>query len=302
MTTFIMMCGLVGSGKSFQAKKLALKYNAVVIESDAVRKELYGDAATQGDNNALFNSIHKEIVRLLSEEKNVILDATNISYKHRVALLDKLKKINVTKACYLMATQYKTCLEQNKNRDREVPEYVIKRMRESFTCPQYNEGWDKIEIVYNYDKNDYDMDDYLKEIENFQQDNPHHTKTLGEHVKTVAQKIDTRRESTELLYYVALLHDNGKRYTKVFHNMKDEPSETSHYYNHENVGAYEALFYLKEFFDLPENILYGCGLIQYHMRPYKLETEKAKYKLLRLVGEEMYNDLIVLNKADAIMH
>jgi hypothetical protein len=38
------------------------------------------------------------------------------------------------------------------------------------------------------------------------------------------------------------------------------------------------------------------------MRPYKLETEKAKYKLLRLVGEEMYGDLIVLNEADAIMH
>jgi len=300
MTTFIMMCGLVGSGKSFQAKKLALEYNAIIIESDAVRKELYGDAATQGDNNILFQSIHSEIARLLLEGSNVILDATNISYKHRTALLDKLKKLNVEKVCYLMATQYKICLEQNKNRDREVPEQVIKRMRENFTCPQYNEGWDKIEIVYNYDNANYDMDDYLKEIENFDQENPHHTKTLGEHVKTVAKKIDERRESTELLYYVALLHDNGKRYSKVFRNMKGEPSEIAHYYNHPNVGAYEALFYLREIFDLSENILYGCGLIQYHMRHYDLNTEKSKNKLRLLVGEEMYNDLSILNMADKL--
>jgi hypothetical protein len=62
------------------------------------------------------------------------------------------------------------------------------------------------------------------------------------------------------------------------------------------------MFYLKNLDFVDKGIIYICGIIQYHMRPYKLETEKAKDKLMRLVGEDMYCDLIVLNKADAIMH
>jgi hypothetical protein len=198
-----------------------------------------------------------------------------------------------------MATQYKICLEQNKNREREVPENVIKRMRESFTCPQFNEGWDKIEIIYNYDIDDYRMSDYFEKVNAFDQENPHHTKTLGEHASTVGNALANKGDE---LCIAGFLHDNGKMYTKVFYNMKGDVSEIAHYYGHPNVGAYEALFYLNNIGTPEDKIIYVCGLIQFHMRPYDLDTEKSKDKLKRLVGEQMYNDLIVLNNADATMH
>ena len=40
---FIMMCGLVASGKSTKAKELAKEYNATIYSSDALREEMFGD-------------------------------------------------------------------------------------------------------------------------------------------------------------------------------------------------------------------------------------------------------------------
>ena len=45
-----MMIGLVGSGKSEQAKKLAAKYDAEIFSSDALREEMFGDINHQTDN------------------------------------------------------------------------------------------------------------------------------------------------------------------------------------------------------------------------------------------------------------
>lgn len=67
MPTFYMMCGLPGSGKSTQAKKMAEKLNASIFSSDAIRKEKYGDEAIQGNPNKIFSeliSISKSVFML----------------------------------------------------------------------------------------------------------------------------------------------------------------------------------------------------------------------------------------------
>lgn len=38
----IVMCGLSGSGKSTIAKELAVKYDAAIVSSDAIREEICG--------------------------------------------------------------------------------------------------------------------------------------------------------------------------------------------------------------------------------------------------------------------
>ena len=78
-----MLVGLPGSGKSTISNEL----NGEVFSSDALRKELWGDENTQGDNTLLFNELHKRIEKGLKEGKNCIYDATNINAKKRIQFL-----------------------------------------------------------------------------------------------------------------------------------------------------------------------------------------------------------------------
>jgi len=298
MTKLYVAVGLPASGKSHYAKVNA---PAHIVSSDTFREQEYGVEAIQGDNSKLFDKIHAHILSLLDKGIDVWFDATNTSAKNRIALLNKIPK-NVFKVAYVFATPYETCLHRNLNRARVVPVKVIERYWKSFTMPQYAEGWDDIEIVYSdYSLNDYSIQSYMEEADSFQQDNHHHEHTLGKHSRLVGEHF-YNSTSLPLFNHVGLLHDNGKRYTKVFNNMRGEPSDIAHYYGHENCGAYEAMFYLDaEKYSSPEIIL-GCGLIQYHMRPYMATTEKAKEKLKRLIGEDFYNYLMLLHEADVESH
>ena len=130
-----MMIGLAGSGKSYHAKELAEEYDATVFSSDALREKMFGDVNHQADNDVLFKELHKRIRECLASGKSAIYDACNISYKRRMEFLKSLNKIPCEKIAVLMATPYEVCLERNAQRERKVPEYVVKRMYMSFNVP-----------------------------------------------------------------------------------------------------------------------------------------------------------------------
>jgi predicted kinase len=94
----------------------------------------------------------------------VIYDATNLSYKKRKIFLERLNT-ECHKKCVLVATPYEKCLEQNNQRNRKVPEKAIEKMYKNFFVPQYYEGWDGIEIVYN-DQGNHNLNELLKELDN----------------------------------------------------------------------------------------------------------------------------------------
>lgn len=301
MATFHCMVGLAGSGKSTCAKEIAKMYSAEILEADALREQLYGDASIQGDNHAIFEAMQVKSIEYLNKGKNVVYDATNVAYKHRMATVQRMSKIATRKVCWVIMTPVSVCKEFNAMRERVVPEYIIDRMWKSFTMPQYFEGWDEINLIFNYNTGNYMLTSYLEEISSFEQDNPHHSMTLGEHTRKVAEGVASASYSSHfgLMQQVAFLHDNGKRFTKVFRNAKGEPSEIAHFYGHENCGAYEAAFYLDAAGFSSDNVIYGCGLIQLHMRPYGIEGNiKAHWKLIEMIGGQMYSDLMILNHAD----
>ncbi len=303
MTELIVLVGLPASGKSTWAKENADKNNATIVSSDEYRKNEYGDESKQGDNHKLFEKIHVDILELLSQGKSVIFDGTNISFKHRKQFLDKVSKLeNVNKTCILFATSFDRCLDRNSKRERIVPESVIKRMRENFNTPMFSEGWDNIDIKFDYNSEDYDVATYLEMADNFDQQNHNHSMTLGGHSRKVVELLVEDKHIGQGMLMTGALHDCGKPYTKVFHNMKDEPTEIAHYYFHENVGAYESLFYLNEELFSNEEILWHSAVINFHMRPYLCKTDKAIQKLVNTVGETMYEDLIILNRADRKGH
>lgn len=304
MNKFIMMVGLPASGKSTIAEELSIKENAIIHASDELRKELFGDENTNDKNDVLFQELHKRIKNDLSEGRNVIYDATNIDSKRRKAFLQEIKGLNVFKKCILAVKPYEECVAQNASRERSVPEYVIRKMLLNFTIPQWYEGWDDIEIIHNM-KHDYNYIDLFERIDTISQDNPHHTFTIGLHCKSCSTYvcsyfIEKGIQADRNLITAALMHDIGKEFTKEFKNYKGEPTDIAHYYHHHNVSAYLSLFYLSYLseYDLLDVVNY----IQWHMQPFFIETEKAKKKFIKLVGQEFYDKLMILHEADKMAH
>ena len=301
---FIMMCGLVASGKSHRAKELAEEYNAAIFSSDALREELYGDINDQEHNQEVFVELHKRIKECLRSGKSAVMDATNINYKKRMAFLHELKNIPCEKICALMATPYEMCLERNAERERKVPEYVLERMFRSFDPPYYYEGWDQIHVEYPEDFESNEFFEWLNSVQNFNQDNPHHALTLGCHCEAALdylwQTYGGSDQRAAILRRASALHDIGKCFTKTFKNSKGEITDVAHYYGHEHCGSYESLFY-----GPPHQALYMSALIRWHMQPYfweKDNNEKLHNKYRKLWGEELYQDIMALHAADKAAH
>ena len=142
MVKFYMLIGLPGSGKSEIARQIA-DSNAVVLSSDAIRKEFYQD-----DPAKIFEEMQRRTIAALKDGKNVVYDATNISRKKRKHLLSSIT-IPCEKIAYVVWARYETCLARDNSRNRNVGESVIRRMLLNFQPPYYDEGWDNIEFRLN---------------------------------------------------------------------------------------------------------------------------------------------------------
>lgn len=294
-----MLIGLPASGKSTYAKSL----DGIIFSSDALRAEMWGNEATQGDNQVLFTELHKRIKDCLRSGQNAIYDATNIDYKKRMAFLKELTHIDCEKICIFIAVPYEECIKRNKERDRVVPEYVIERMYKNFTAPYWYEGWDDIRVVNEFE-NIYKVIDFIRITQHFNQENHHHSLSLGEHCFKAFQ-IANRNARFGVWFEVTdfdiatLIHDNGKVQCKDFHNKKGEETEEAHYYNHQYVGCYNSFF-----FNSIDDHLYVAQLIQWHMHPYVQwkDSEKAMERDKKLLGEDLFNDIMILHEADVKAH
>lgn len=298
MSKLIMLCGLPGSGKSIFAKNIQQRENAIIHSSDNLREELFGDINECSRNDELFKELHRRIKQNLENGNTIIYDATNTSHKKRKAFLESLRNIECYKECYIIATPYEQCLIQNNQRERKVPEFVIKKMYMNFFIPQYYEGWDQINIEWNSNEK-YDTNELFNGkngLNNLNQDNPHHTLTVGKHCLKCSALCEEIKDEFEL-NIAALYHDIGKRFTKSFKNSKGEITEIAHYYQHHLISAYDTMFYLEDELE-DETILKICNYIQWHMQPFFAQTEKARNKFLKLVGQECYDSIMILHDCD----
>lgn len=310
--TLFMLVGIPGSGKSKIAAEIVKSIDEPVVihSSDALRKELFGDEAIQGDNNnKLFTELHRRIRVDLSAGKNVIYDATNINKRKRIDFLMTLKNITCNPVCLCVMTPYENCIENNKERDRKVPVEVIKRMLMNWQPPHYSEGFKKINYIFaNLDdrqKEKYTLGSFFDVADKFNQENHHHALTLGDHCTRAATYIQEHCSDNLLLLIAAMLHDNGKLYTKTTTNAKGVEEGDCHYYQHHSYGAYECLFYLNSAGQFAEQgMTYIANLIYYHMHPYIQwkQSEKALNKDKKLLGDRLFNDIMLLHDADLYAH
>lgn len=308
MAELYWMIGISGSGKSTLAKKLAIEKKAEIVSSDKIREELYGDENIQGDPNEVFNLVHERIFTYLRVGYNVIYDATNISLKNRRKFFKFLenKYIDAKHIAVVMTTPLRVCLSNNNSRDRVVPEHVIMKQYKNFNIPFFEEGFDEIIIDYWVDNkpitkdsnkciNEFNYSNLLSVLammKVFDQKNPHHNLTLGEHCIETYKKIKQYSDDKSLLY-ASLLHDIGKLNTQEI----DEDG-IAHYFNHGNVGCYNLLQNIDIFSLSPYEIINALFYINYHMLPFNWENAKTKDKYNKIFGNEKFNNLILLNKID----
>jgi predicted kinase len=93
---FIAVSGLPGTGKSYFCHKLAERLPLVILESDALRKELFPQPGYSPQESArLFRALHLLVERLLKKGISLVLDATNLSERYRERLYNIADRLGV---------------------------------------------------------------------------------------------------------------------------------------------------------------------------------------------------------------
>lgn len=219
--TFIQMIGIPGSGKTEKAKVLAKEHDAVLLSSDAIREEILGDASDQTKNNDVFEVMYKRTCEALDTGRSVIYDATNINHKRRRVLLQQLKAhYDVKTIAVVMAAPIQMCIDRQSNRDRQVSKDVVWRMVRGFYVPYWYEGWDDIEICYPENEKKYIHQLYRSDIQQlldgssmlyeYDQKNPHHQLSLGDHMRK-CYDLMLRRTNVESLQTTYLIEFTGQK-------------------------------------------------------------------------------------------
>lgn len=140
MNKLYTMVGIPGSGKSTIANQIP---NAVVISSDAIRKELYGAEEIQGNGKQVFDLVYKRIGEELTKGHDVVFDATNLTPRARNAVF----RFSAEHIAVYVRTNLDTCLTRNAARLRTVPKEIIFKMNGRLIPPSKLEGFKTIIII-----------------------------------------------------------------------------------------------------------------------------------------------------------
>lgn len=313
----IFLMGLPGAGKTYYANEYKREHeNVIIVSSDDIRQELWGDANDQQNPAAVFDEMHARTVAALKEDKTVIYDATNLVAKTRKNTLTKIRRELRAEAgefeahLVFVSCSVSECKRRQQDRERKVPDEVIDRMIRQFHAPWFNEGWDVITRVEGGRPQNIAKEH--DRLINESHDNYHHEYSIGLHCTLCASKMKQllADRSMNTMYKLALIeaayqHDIGKKKTKAFVNSKGEPDDQAHYYNHDNVGAYlwlsgnEAQYW-------SDGMFFFIGvLIQWHMQPYMMrdnEAEFGKWCEKHGFSGDLFKSLWLLHEADKAAH
>ena len=319
MNSLVFLCGLPGSGKSHYANSYKERYpNTVIVSSDSIREELWGDANDQQNPKLVFDTMLERAVAALNEGYDVVYDATNLVAKTRKSTLEAMRK--ATNAQFhanlvFISCSISECKRRQADRERKVPDEVIDRMVRQFQAPWYNEGWDLMVVINRGKQQNIDREHWRMLGESH--DNPHHKFSLEMHCSQcqahmraiLAEDFELATSTREVLEEAAYQHDIGKHKTKAFLDSKGNPSEIAHFYSHDNVGAYLWLSGDKINAWADDDFFLIGALIQWHMQPYFMRDEDgiyhAKFKEWcnkRGFSSLFYQCICLLHEADGAAH
>lgn len=129
-----LLIGPPASGKSTFAEAMARHLGrngeapAVVLSTDRIREELYGDPLIQGRWPEVEEALHARIRQSVAAGEPFILDATHARRPWRLAITQALAlPAQVEWIGWWLKTPLDVCLAWNARRNRQVPEAVIRQ-------------------------------------------------------------------------------------------------------------------------------------------------------------------------------
>ncbi|MGB3766846.1 MAG: AAA family ATPase [Phormidesmis sp.] len=157
LAPLILTVGIPGSGKSTWAEQLAAQKviedkHYLIISTDGIRAQLYGDAAIQGE----WTDIRRSLTHQLKAARHsidqgctaaVIYDATNAARRQRREFIRLARRCRYTLlVAAWIDTPLAVCLQRNAARSRQVPPHIIEKMHRQLTGfpPAEAEGLDRI--------------------------------------------------------------------------------------------------------------------------------------------------------------
>jgi len=146
-SVLIVMVGPPGSGKSTLAQELSEQTGLPIVSTDSVRKDIFGDEKVQDDPEKVFERVYGLLDSVAYGHGNVIYDATNCNpyYRKKFVKRFKGKFDSIAALCYDGTLD--VCLKRNNERERVVPESVVKKMFKNLTnhgYPAKGEGFDHV--------------------------------------------------------------------------------------------------------------------------------------------------------------
>lgn len=152
MTNLVITVGAPGSGKSTWVENYKLTHPYMTfLSSDFLRGFFGKDENDQSVSAIVFEHMENEVDRLLSENKDVCIDATNMHRKARKVWINLAKKHGAMIIAYVFVVNRDTLIERNQKRGaaggRNVPVDVIDRMLTNYVEPSKEEGIDQIHFV-----------------------------------------------------------------------------------------------------------------------------------------------------------
>lgn len=315
MSTIHMLAGIPGSGKSHYAKQLCKEQRATLVSTDAIRERLFGSESAQKNTYLVFDEAFAEIEQALESGRNVVFDATNISRDRRYKFLKRFKDVPVE--CHVFNTPYELARERVQARKRQIDDSVMSKFARNFEFPVLGEGFHNLHIVHTPAEimierpelerllaaktNHDELFGYLSKSPHFRvmlgydQENPHHSKTLSEHTHAVLEYIDALYEGEHLLamQLTALFHDAGKPFCKVWKQTRGYYS----YYGHEHVSASIVCHVLKELGYEDDFILQVVNMVSFHMEILHGGDTGAS-NIYHLLGEDLLAQMYFFAEAD----
>ncbi|WP_041268814.1 AAA family ATPase [Geitlerinema sp. PCC 7407] len=144
------MIGLPGSGKSTMAERLAIAIpGSLVVSTDQIRGDLFGDAAVQGPWPVLWREVERRLrqAAIASQRSAIaaIYDATNAKRQDRRAAIALARSVGFGSVIGVwVPTPLPQCLWRNQQRDRQVPPEIVVRMHRQLVGapPELADGLD----------------------------------------------------------------------------------------------------------------------------------------------------------------
>ena len=159
MNYLIMFCGIPGSGKSTEARRMAesLAARGLTIEyisRDELRFSMISNESEYfSKEKEVFNKFVEKMNNSLNKNDCTIIDATHISKASRAKILRRVEDpTNVRLLVLYLTTPLDVCMRQNDLRTgrERVPHEVIEKMAKQFEDPTEKEfagfDFDSVEV------------------------------------------------------------------------------------------------------------------------------------------------------------